>query len=148
LHRAFVRVAPGGAVDTSIDLAERTGFACTLGGADRRTLFMLEARDDNLHHAAARQRTDPARCASTCRASACREPTRALTSPRTERASKLDEVRRYSGAPSATPTGAARGLVLLVDEAVDRSLEPLPRQLGQIVALLSAARRVRLLPSD
>jgi len=46
----FVRVAPGGAVDASIDLEGRTGFACALGGADRRTLFMLEARDDDPHH--------------------------------------------------------------------------------------------------
>lgn len=39
----FVRVAPGGEVRDEIRLAERAGFACALGGADRRTLFLLEA---------------------------------------------------------------------------------------------------------
>lgn len=45
----FLRVAPGGAVLERIDLADRAGFACALGGADRRTLFLLEAFDPNPH---------------------------------------------------------------------------------------------------
>jgi sugar lactone lactonase YvrE len=39
----FVRVAEGGAIKERIDLTDRGGFACMLGGPDRRTLFMLEA---------------------------------------------------------------------------------------------------------
>ncbi len=44
---AFVRVAEGGEVRQRIDLAERGGFACMLGGPDRRTLFMVEAFASN-----------------------------------------------------------------------------------------------------
>ena len=44
---AFVRVAEGGEVKQRIDLAERGGFACMLGGPDRRTLLMLEAHAAN-----------------------------------------------------------------------------------------------------
>ena len=44
---AFVRVAEGGEVRDRIDLEERGGFACMLGGPDRRTLFMLEAMSSN-----------------------------------------------------------------------------------------------------
>ena len=43
----FVRVAEGGEVRQRIDLTERGGFACMLGGPDRRTLFMLEAFASN-----------------------------------------------------------------------------------------------------
>lgn len=39
----FVRVAEGGAIKERIELTDRGGFACMLGGPDRRTLFMLEA---------------------------------------------------------------------------------------------------------
>ncbi|MEW6271889.1 MAG: SMP-30/gluconolactonase/LRE family protein [Thermodesulfobacteriota bacterium] len=41
----FVRVAEGGRVEDRIDLAQHAGFACALGGADRKTLFLLEAID-------------------------------------------------------------------------------------------------------
>ena len=40
---SFVRVAEGGEVQDRIDLERRGGFACALGGPERRTLFMLEA---------------------------------------------------------------------------------------------------------
>lgn len=44
----FLRVAPGGAIVDRIDLPDVVGgFACALGGADRRTLFLLEAREPN-----------------------------------------------------------------------------------------------------
>lgn len=39
----FIRVAEGGEVKERIDLEDRGGYACMLGGEDRRTLFMLEA---------------------------------------------------------------------------------------------------------
>lgn len=39
----FIRVTEGGEIKERIDLADRGGFACMLGGADRRTLFLLEA---------------------------------------------------------------------------------------------------------
>jgi len=42
---AFLRVAAGGAVTDRIGVADGAGFACALGGADRRTLFLLEARE-------------------------------------------------------------------------------------------------------
>lgn len=45
----FLRVGPGGAVLDRIDLADRGGFACALGGADRRTLFLLEAVEASPH---------------------------------------------------------------------------------------------------
>lgn len=47
----FVRVAEGGAVRARIDLQDRAGFACMLGGAGRKTLFLLEAFDANPHNA-------------------------------------------------------------------------------------------------
>ena len=40
---SFIRVAEGGEVKERIDLEDRGGYACMLGGEDRRTLFMLEA---------------------------------------------------------------------------------------------------------
>jgi sugar lactone lactonase YvrE len=46
---SFRRVAPGGTVVQQIDAGERGGFACALGGADRRTLFLLEALDPSPH---------------------------------------------------------------------------------------------------
>lgn len=39
----FVRVAEGGEIKDRIDLDDRAGFACMLGGPQRRTLFLLEA---------------------------------------------------------------------------------------------------------
>jgi len=39
----FVRVAEGGEVKDRIDLPDRGGYACMLGGPERRTLFLLEA---------------------------------------------------------------------------------------------------------
>ncbi len=42
-HRRCVRVREGGEVLQTIDL-DRGGFACMLGGEDRRTLFVLAAR--------------------------------------------------------------------------------------------------------
>lgn len=41
--RAFLRIAEGGEVLDRIDLADRSAYACALGGVDRRTLFLLEA---------------------------------------------------------------------------------------------------------
>ena len=40
---SFVRVAEGGEIRDRIDLERRGGFACALGGPERRTLFLLEA---------------------------------------------------------------------------------------------------------
>jgi sugar lactone lactonase YvrE len=45
----FRRVAPGGTVLQTIDTGERGAFACALGGADRRTLFLLEALESSPH---------------------------------------------------------------------------------------------------
>ena len=45
----FRRVAPGGEIVQRIDLPDRGGFACALGGADRRTLFLLEAIEPSPH---------------------------------------------------------------------------------------------------
>lgn len=39
----FLRVAEGGEVLERIDLPDRAGFACMLGGPERRTLYLLEA---------------------------------------------------------------------------------------------------------
>lgn len=50
----FRRVAAGGAVLQEVDGGGRGGFACALGGADRRTLFLLEALDSNPHAGLAR----------------------------------------------------------------------------------------------
>jgi len=46
---AFLRVAEGGAIEERLALDGYTGFACALGGHDRRTLFLLEAREPNPH---------------------------------------------------------------------------------------------------
>jgi sugar lactone lactonase YvrE len=40
----FLRVAEGGAIKDRIDLSDRVGVACMLGGPERRTLFLLEAK--------------------------------------------------------------------------------------------------------
>ena len=44
---SFVRVAEGGEVRDRIQLERRGGFACTLGGPKRSTLFLLEAFASN-----------------------------------------------------------------------------------------------------
>lgn len=46
---SFRRVAEGGRVLQQIDVPGFGAFACALGGADRRTLFMLEAHDSSPH---------------------------------------------------------------------------------------------------
>jgi sugar lactone lactonase YvrE len=43
-HR-FDRIMAGGNVTDRIDMGERTAIACTLGGPERRTLFMLSSTD-------------------------------------------------------------------------------------------------------
>ena len=43
LAREFQRIAPGGAVLDTIPMGERLAIACTLGGAQGRTLFLLTA---------------------------------------------------------------------------------------------------------
>lgn len=45
----FMRVAEGGAIRERIAVADRGGFACALGGTDRRTLFLLEAIESSPH---------------------------------------------------------------------------------------------------
>jgi sugar lactone lactonase YvrE len=46
---SFRRIAEGGRVLQQIDVPDRAAFACALGGADRRTLFLLEAHDSSPH---------------------------------------------------------------------------------------------------
>jgi sugar lactone lactonase YvrE len=46
---SFRRVAPGGTVVQRIDIGDRGAFACALGGADRQTLFLLEAYESSPH---------------------------------------------------------------------------------------------------
>ncbi|HMJ14028.1 MAG TPA: SMP-30/gluconolactonase/LRE family protein [Polyangiaceae bacterium] len=41
----FLRVAQGGEIRQRIDLEEHGAYACTLGGQDGRTLYLLEARE-------------------------------------------------------------------------------------------------------
>jgi len=43
LSDEFVRVHDGGAISARVDVAGRRAVSCALGGADRRTLFMLTA---------------------------------------------------------------------------------------------------------
>jgi sugar lactone lactonase YvrE len=43
----FLRVAEGGRIEDRIDLDEHGGFACALGGGDRKSLFLLEAVDSS-----------------------------------------------------------------------------------------------------
>ena len=45
LARAFARIVVGGTVTDRIDMGERTAIACTLGGPERRTLFLLSSTD-------------------------------------------------------------------------------------------------------
>jgi sugar lactone lactonase YvrE len=41
----FERIVTGGTVTDRIDMADRTAIACTLGGPERRTLFLLSSTD-------------------------------------------------------------------------------------------------------
>ena len=43
LQDEFVRVLPGGEITHRVATDGRRAIACTLGGADRRTLFLLTA---------------------------------------------------------------------------------------------------------
>ena len=43
LAHKFERIVEGGAVTDRIDIGDRTAIACTLGGPERRTLFMLSS---------------------------------------------------------------------------------------------------------
>jgi sugar lactone lactonase YvrE len=45
LANQFQRIVDGGAVTDRIDAGERTAIACTLGGAERRTLFLVTTTD-------------------------------------------------------------------------------------------------------
>jgi sugar lactone lactonase YvrE len=45
LAHQFERIIAGGAVTDRIDMGERVAIACTLGGPDRRTLFLLSSTD-------------------------------------------------------------------------------------------------------
>src|SRR6516225_8803681 len=45
LAHQFARITAGGAVTDRIDMGERVAVACTLGGPDRRTLFLLSSTD-------------------------------------------------------------------------------------------------------
>jgi sugar lactone lactonase YvrE len=47
LAHEFRRILPGDEITDRIHLGERMAIACTLGGPDRRTLFLLSARDWN-----------------------------------------------------------------------------------------------------
>jgi sugar lactone lactonase YvrE len=45
LAHQFERITASGAVTDRIDMGERVAIACTLGGPDRRTLFLLSSTD-------------------------------------------------------------------------------------------------------
>jgi sugar lactone lactonase YvrE len=45
LAHQFERIVHGGEVTDRINMGERTAIACTLGGPDRRTLFLLSSTD-------------------------------------------------------------------------------------------------------
>ncbi|HKP40318.1 SMP-30/gluconolactonase/LRE family protein [Mycobacterium sp.] len=45
LANQFERIVEGGAVTERIDMGDRTAIACTLGGPERRTLFLLSSTD-------------------------------------------------------------------------------------------------------
>jgi sugar lactone lactonase YvrE len=45
LAHQFERITEGGAVTDRIDMGERVAIACTLGGPERRTLFLLSSTD-------------------------------------------------------------------------------------------------------
>jgi sugar lactone lactonase YvrE len=45
LANQFERIVEGGTVTERIDMGDRTAIACTLGGPERRTLFLLSSTD-------------------------------------------------------------------------------------------------------
>ncbi len=45
LANQFERIVEGGTVTDRIDMGDRTAIACTLGGPERRTLFLLSSTD-------------------------------------------------------------------------------------------------------
>ena len=45
LANQFERIVEGGTVTDRIDMGDRTAIACTLGGPERRTLFLLSSMD-------------------------------------------------------------------------------------------------------
>jgi sugar lactone lactonase YvrE len=45
LANRFERIVEGGTVTDRIDIGDRTAIACTLGGPERRTLFLLSSTD-------------------------------------------------------------------------------------------------------
>jgi sugar lactone lactonase YvrE len=45
LTNQFERIVEGGTVTDRIDMGDRTAIACTLGGPERRTLFLLSSTD-------------------------------------------------------------------------------------------------------
>jgi sugar lactone lactonase YvrE len=45
LAHQFERIVEGGAVTDRIDMGDRVAIACTLGGPERRTLFLLSSTD-------------------------------------------------------------------------------------------------------
>ena len=45
LAHQFERIVQGGNVTDRIDIGDRTAIACTLGGPERRTLFLLSSTD-------------------------------------------------------------------------------------------------------
>lgn len=45
LAHEFARIVEGGEVTDRIDMGDRTAIACTLGGPERRTLFLLSSTD-------------------------------------------------------------------------------------------------------
>jgi sugar lactone lactonase YvrE len=45
LANQFERIVEGGAVTDRIEMGDRTAIACTLGGPERRTLFLLSSTD-------------------------------------------------------------------------------------------------------
>jgi sugar lactone lactonase YvrE len=49
LAHQFERITEGGAVTDRIDMGDRVAIACTLGGPERRTLFLLSSTDAYPH---------------------------------------------------------------------------------------------------
>ena len=45
LAHQFERIVDGGTVTDRIDIGDRAAIACTLGGPERRTLFLLSSTD-------------------------------------------------------------------------------------------------------
>ena len=63
LAHQFERIVEGGTVTDRIDIGDRTAIACTLGGPERRTLFLLSSTDAypataGRHQAVAARRRD------------------------------------------------------------------------------------------